>query len=104
MAALRNLAIGPLRLTGRQASPPASAATPPDPWPPRTSGDQTGHPARTTQPWVRNSCSGAEGGQCVEVAAVPGAVLVRDSTCPADVGPAFGPEAWAGFVDTTAGH
>ncbi|MFE4054328.1 DUF397 domain-containing protein [Streptomyces sp. YIM B13518] len=53
--------------------------------------------------WVRSSYSGAEGGQCVEVAAVPGAVLVRDSKCPAGARLAFGPRVWAGFVETTAG-
>ncbi|MGW3957211.1 hypothetical protein ACWEKM_41440, partial [Streptomyces sp. NPDC004752] len=45
MASLRNLAIGALRLTGPPASPPASAttrATPPAPWPPSESRDQTG--------------------------------------------------------------
>ncbi|MFG2510741.1 DUF397 domain-containing protein [Streptomyces sp. NPDC048584] len=53
--------------------------------------------------WVRSSYSGAEGGQCVEVAAVPGAVLVRDSKCPAGTRLAFGPKAWAGFVEKAAG-
>ncbi|MEV7862134.1 DUF397 domain-containing protein [Streptomyces hirsutus] len=32
----------------------------------------------------------------------PGAVLVRDSKCPAEARPTFGPEAWAGFVEMTA--
>ncbi|MDT0397222.1 DUF397 domain-containing protein [Streptomyces edwardsiae] len=53
--------------------------------------------------WVKSSYSGAEGGQCVEVASVPGAVLVRDSKCSAGARLAFGPRAWAGFVETAAG-
>jgi hypothetical protein len=48
--------------------------------------------------WRTSSYSGANGGQCTEVAAVPGAVLVRDSTDP--VGPrlTFGPRAWEAFA------
>jgi hypothetical protein len=48
--------------------------------------------------WIKSSYSGAEGGQCVEVAAATSTVYVRDSK---DVsGPllAVSPEAWAGFV------
>jgi uncharacterized protein DUF397 len=48
--------------------------------------------------WFKSSYSGAEGGDCVEVAAATGTVYVRDSK---DVsGPllAVSPEAWAGFV------
>ncbi|WP_329054188.1 DUF397 domain-containing protein [Streptomyces violaceus] len=48
--------------------------------------------------WIKSSYSGAEGGQCVEVAAGAGAVHVRDSK---DVsGPVLtvSSDAWAGFV------
>ncbi|MGW3955546.1 DUF397 domain-containing protein [Streptomyces sp. NPDC004752] len=48
--------------------------------------------------WTKSSYSGAEGGECVEVAATPGAVLVRDSKRPAAAGLAFDVEAGAEFV------
>ncbi|MEU0113954.1 DUF397 domain-containing protein [Streptomyces bobili] len=52
--------------------------------------------------WFKSSYSGAEGGDCVEVADGPGAVYVRDSKDPA--GPIFAvsPQAWAGFVGLAA--
>ncbi|MEW1565951.1 DUF397 domain-containing protein [Streptomyces sp. NPDC093509] len=52
--------------------------------------------------WFKSSYSGAEGGQCVEVAGGPDAVHVRDSKDPA--GPIFAvsPQAWAGFVGLAA--
>ncbi|MEU4897601.1 DUF397 domain-containing protein [Streptomyces sp. NPDC044780] len=48
--------------------------------------------------WFKSSYSGAEGGQCVEVAAGTGVVHVRDSKDV--VGPVLtvSPEAWADFV------
>ncbi|WP_079055733.1 DUF397 domain-containing protein [Streptomyces caeruleatus] len=48
--------------------------------------------------WFKSSYSGAEGGQCLEVAATSEAVLVRDSK--RHFGPvlAVGAQAWAGFV------
>ncbi|MGW1191230.1 DUF397 domain-containing protein [Streptomyces sp. NPDC002559] len=53
--------------------------------------------------WFKSSySSGSEGDSCVEIAASPGTVHVRDSK---DVqGPrlAFGPDAWAGFVSYAA--
>ncbi|MCT2544920.1 MULTISPECIES: DUF397 domain-containing protein [Streptomyces] len=53
--------------------------------------------------WFKSSySSNGNEGDCVEVAASPGAVHVRDSK---DVqGPrlAFGPNAWAGFVSYAA--
>ncbi|MET8745355.1 DUF397 domain-containing protein [Streptomyces sp. NPDC004728] len=53
--------------------------------------------------WFKSSySSNGNEGDCVEVAASPGAVHVRDSK---DVqGPrlAFGPNAWAGFVSHAA--
>ncbi|MDQ0931331.1 DUF397 domain-containing protein [Streptomyces turgidiscabies] len=52
--------------------------------------------------WFKSSYSGAEGGECVEVAGGPGAVYVRDSKDPA--GPIFAVsrQAWAGFVGLAA--
>lgn len=54
--------------------------------------------------WFKSSYSSGEGGECVEVAAAPAAVLVRDSKQPAGARLAFGPEAWAGFVRMAAGR
>ncbi|MFC9957432.1 DUF397 domain-containing protein [Streptomyces nigra] len=48
--------------------------------------------------WFKSSYSGAEGGDCVEVAPVPGAVLVRDSKRAAGPVVVIGPVAWADFV------
>ncbi|MFF0312652.1 DUF397 domain-containing protein [Streptosporangium sp. NPDC004379] len=49
--------------------------------------------------WRKSSCSGPNGGQCVEVASnLPGTVAVRDSKDP--FGPAllFAPATWRSFV------
>ncbi|MCL7365960.1 DUF397 domain-containing protein [Streptomyces ardesiacus] len=48
--------------------------------------------------WVKSSYSGTEGGQCVEIAAGTHAVLVRDSK--AVPGPVIrvSRDAWAGFI------
>lgn len=54
--------------------------------------------------WFKSSYSTGGGGECVEVAAVSGAVLVRDSKRPAVARLAFGPEAWTDFVRLAAGH
>ncbi|GAA3832796.1 DUF397 domain-containing protein [Streptomyces phyllanthi] len=54
--------------------------------------------------WFKSSYSGAEGGQCLEVAAAPGTVLVRDSKRPAGPTLAVGAEAWAGFVALASGR
>ncbi|MET9683961.1 DUF397 domain-containing protein [Streptomyces coeruleorubidus] len=53
--------------------------------------------------WFKSSYSGAEGGQCVEVATTPGTVHVRDSKLGGPV-LSVGPEAWAGFVELAAGR
>ncbi|MCQ0025344.1 DUF397 domain-containing protein [Streptomyces somaliensis DSM 40738] len=52
--------------------------------------------------WFKSSFSGAEGGQCVEVAAVPAGVLVRDSKRSAGPVLALAPTAWARFVEQAA--
>jgi len=54
--------------------------------------------------WFKSSYSGAEGGQCVEVAATVDAVLIRDSKQLAGPVLAVGAEAWAGFVALASGH
>ncbi|MBB4929955.1 hypothetical protein F4561_000775 [Lipingzhangella halophila] len=48
--------------------------------------------------WRKSSYSGTSGGQCVEVAEVPGAIWVRDSTAPSGVVLRFPPASWAAFV------
>ncbi|MFF7298725.1 DUF397 domain-containing protein [Streptomyces sp. NPDC008265] len=53
--------------------------------------------------WRKSSYSGAEGGECVEVAAAAGAVLVRDSKELGGPVLTVGPAAWAGFVELAAG-
>ncbi|MFF1641096.1 DUF397 domain-containing protein [Streptomyces sp. NPDC058246] len=53
--------------------------------------------------WFKSSYSGAEGGECLEVAATPGAVHIRDSKDPARAQLAFRPSKWAAFADFAAG-
>ena len=48
--------------------------------------------------WRKSSYSGNSGGNCTEVATVPGAVLVRDSKDPRGPVLAFGRKAWATFA------
>ncbi|MFJ8651209.1 DUF397 domain-containing protein [Streptomyces rochei] len=52
--------------------------------------------------WRKSSYSTGGGGECLEVAASPVAVLVRDSKQPSVAQLAFGPEAWSGFVRMAA--
>ncbi|MCQ9182897.1 DUF397 domain-containing protein [Streptomyces sp. IBSBF 2953] len=48
--------------------------------------------------WFKSSYSGAEGGDCVEVAAATGVVHIRDSKAVAGPIIRVSREAWAGFV------
>ncbi|WP_030216664.1 DUF397 domain-containing protein [Streptomyces bikiniensis] len=48
--------------------------------------------------WFKSSHSGAEGGQCVEIATGAGAVHVRDSKDVARPALRVSHDAWAGFV------
>ncbi|MGW2475185.1 DUF397 domain-containing protein [Streptomyces sp. NPDC001665] len=48
--------------------------------------------------WFKSSYSGAEGGQCIEVATGAGAVHVRDSKDVAGPVLRVSHNAWAGFV------
>ncbi|MEU1789389.1 DUF397 domain-containing protein [Streptomyces sparsogenes] len=48
--------------------------------------------------WFKSSYSGAEGGQCVEVAAGTAVVHVRDSKAAAGPVLTVSRDAWAGFV------
>ncbi|MFG2858048.1 DUF397 domain-containing protein [Streptomyces mirabilis] len=52
--------------------------------------------------WVKSSYSGAEGGQCVEVAANPASVHVRDSKDTTRAALAVHPTAWTAFVEFAA--
>ncbi|MFH0241790.1 DUF397 domain-containing protein [Streptomyces sp. HK10] len=54
--------------------------------------------------WFKSSHSGSDGGDCVEVAAGPEAVYVRDSKAAGD-GPILriGRDEWAAFVALAAG-
>ncbi|MFI8870463.1 DUF397 domain-containing protein [Streptomyces sp. NPDC053707] len=49
--------------------------------------------------WFKSSYSSEEGGECVEVAARPGTVHVRDSKDIARPGLVAAPTAWAAFVE-----
>ncbi|MEV3949645.1 DUF397 domain-containing protein [Streptomyces halstedii] len=54
----------------------------------------------TTEPhWVKSSYSGGGGDNCVEVAAMPTAVHVRDSKDPAAGSLTASYEAWTAFAD-----
>lgn len=48
--------------------------------------------------WFKSSYSSDQGGNCVEVAACPGAVHVRDSKDPDGPVLTLTPDAWADFV------
>ncbi|RNL85469.1 DUF397 domain-containing protein [Halostreptopolyspora alba] len=52
--------------------------------------------------WYKSSYSGTSGGACVEVAELPGAIWVRDSTAPRDVVLRFPSTSWAAFVTAVA--
>lgn len=52
----------------------------------------------TARAWFKFSYSGDEGGACVEVAAHPAAVHVRDSKDPEGPALALPPAAWAAFT------
>ncbi|WP_330247279.1 DUF397 domain-containing protein [Streptomyces sp. NBC_00562] len=49
--------------------------------------------------WFKSSYSGAEGGECLEVANATGAVHIRDSKISAGPVLTVSPHAWAGFVE-----
>ncbi|QYX81279.1 DUF397 domain-containing protein [Streptomyces akebiae] len=53
--------------------------------------------------WFKSSYSTGGGGECVEVATTPRAVLIRDSKQLTGPVLAVGPEAWAGLVTLAAG-
>ncbi|WP_328318063.1 DUF397 domain-containing protein [Streptomyces sp. NBC_00388] len=63
------------------------------------SGNEGGNCIEVACDWRKSSYSNNEGGNCVEIAAHPSAVHIRDSKVPD--GPVFtvAPTAWAAFVE-----
>ncbi|MFE1435590.1 DUF397 domain-containing protein [Streptomyces griseoaurantiacus] len=61
------------------------------------SGDKAG-PDTDALTWFKSSYSAGDGGQCVEVAAGMGAVLVRDSKDTTRTALAVHPATWTQFV------
>jgi hypothetical protein len=59
----------------------------------------------TSADWLKSSYSGANGGNCVEVAGnLPGLIAVRDSKDPHGPALTFAPPAWAALLrDIKAG-
>ncbi|MBQ0995033.1 DUF397 domain-containing protein [Streptomyces sp. RK62] len=60
--------------------------------------DVSGHVLEVA--WRRSSYSGAEGGQCVEVAATAEAIWVRDSKNLTGPVLTVGQAAWTGFLES----
>jgi hypothetical protein len=52
--------------------------------------------------WVKSTYSGAEGGDCLEVATGPDRIHVRDSKDTARPGLAVGRHVWAAFIGFAA--
>jgi hypothetical protein len=52
--------------------------------------------------WRKSSHSDNQGGECVEVATVPGLVLLRDSKITAGPRLTIGPAAWKALLSATA--
>ncbi|MFJ2819445.1 DUF397 domain-containing protein [Streptomyces sp. NPDC091279] len=48
--------------------------------------------------WIKSSHSGTEGGQCVEVAATPATIHVRDSKNPSHGNFAVSQSSWGDFL------
>lgn len=53
--------------------------------------------------WFKSSYSGDDSGDCVEVAASPAAIHVRDSKNSRGPQLALSPDAWAGFISSVSG-
>jgi hypothetical protein len=49
--------------------------------------------------WRKAKRSGGNGGECVEIASLPGVLAVRDSKNPEGPVLAFSPDAWRGFTE-----
>ncbi|MEV7382573.1 DUF397 domain-containing protein [Streptomyces lydicus] len=57
-----------------------------------------------TLAWIKSSYSTGDGPECIEVAATPGTILVRDSKNPDGPRLAFTPTTWADFLPYAAGR
>ncbi|MER6119857.1 DUF397 domain-containing protein [Streptomyces sp. NPDC001743] len=64
---------------------------------------RTGMPSVPDAAWFKSSYSSGEGGECVEVAAAPTHVHVRDSKQLSGPVLTVGPGAWAGFIGLVVG-
>ncbi|KNE81942.1 MULTISPECIES: DUF397 domain-containing protein [Streptomyces] len=54
--------------------------------------------------WTKSSHSSNDGPDCVEVAAIPGSILVRDSKNPQGPRLSFAPGTWTSFLSHTTEH
>lgn len=54
--------------------------------------------------WRKSSYSDSDGGNCIEVAALPGAVLLRDSKVVAGPRLMVAAETWEALLAVTASH
>ncbi|GGQ34759.1 DUF397 domain-containing protein [Streptomyces pseudogriseolus] len=52
----------------------------------------------STPEWIKSSYSTSDGPDCVEAAAIPDRILVRDSKNPGGPRLALAPTAWAAFL------
>ncbi|WP_435242805.1 DUF397 domain-containing protein [Streptomyces cucumeris] len=66
------------------------------------SGAEGGECVEVAMDWRKSSYSGSEGGACVEVAACPGNIHVRDSKDTTGPVLTFTADAWAAFVGFAA--
>ncbi|WP_326754090.1 DUF397 domain-containing protein [Streptomyces hirsutus] len=60
--------------------------------------------ASSDSEWIKSSYSTDEGPDCVEVAAVPDRILIRDSKNPQGPRLALPPTTWASFLSYASGH
>ncbi|WP_328411923.1 DUF397 domain-containing protein [Streptomyces violaceus] len=60
--------------------------------------------ANANSMWIRSSYSTDEGPDCVEVAAAPAQILVRDSKNPDGPRLALAPTTWATFLPYASSH
>jgi hypothetical protein len=60
--------------------------------------------ASPTPKWIKSSYSTDEGPDCVEVAAAPDRILVRDSKTPHGPRLALAPTTWAAFLPYASGN
>ncbi|MFF5856374.1 DUF397 domain-containing protein [Streptomyces sp. NPDC012751] len=54
--------------------------------------------------WIKSSYSTPDGAACIEVAAAPGTVHIRDSKLLRGPQLAFGPQQWTAFLSYAADH